>query len=109
MEACRRCTSADLYMGTAFLCENLHCSSIPFAMDGYNFFDYVPTSDNKEGENDVVPSFFHNVVENIQIFDNEQEGNAEYIVIEVIPHGFTGKVPFSMCVFVIYKIHSDFQ
>ena len=62
-------------------------------MDGYNFFAYVPTSDNEEGENDV-PSFFHNVVENIQIFDNEQEENAEYTVIEVIPHSFIGKVFF---------------
>ena len=47
---------------------------------------------------------FHNVVENIQIFDNEQEENAEYTVMEAIPHGFTGKVSFFMCVFVIYKI-----
>ena len=109
MEACRRCTSADLYTGTAFLCENLCCLSSPFAMDGYNFFNYVPTSDNEEGENDVVPSFFHNVVENIQNFDNEQEENAEYTVMEVIPHGLTGKVSFFICVFVIYKIHSDFQ
>ena len=109
MEACRRHTFADLYMGTAFLHENLHCLSSPFAMDGYNFFNYVPTSDNEESENDIVPSFFHNVVENIQNFDNEWEENAEYTVMEVIPHGFTGKVSFFMCVFVIYKIHSDFQ
>ena len=108
MEACRRCTSADLYTGNAFLHKNLHCSSSPFAMDGYNFFDYVPTSDDEEGENDV-PSFYHKVVENIQIFDNEQEENPEYTVMEVVPHGFTGKVSFLMCVFVIYKIHSDFQ
>ena len=105
-------------------------------MDGYNFFDYVPTSyneegkndvvqnffhnvveniqnfDNEEGENDVVQSFFHNVVENIQNFDNqwdEREENAEYTVMEVIPHRFTGKVSFFMCVFVIFKIHSDFK
>ena len=58
MEACRRRTSADLYTGNAFLHEKLCCSSSPFAMDGYNFFDYIPTSDNEEGENDVVPSFF---------------------------------------------------
>ena len=109
MEACRRCTSADLYMGTAFLHENLHCSSSPFTMDRYNFFNYVPTSDNEEGENDVVHSFFHNVVENIKIFDNEWEENAEYTVMEVVPHGFTGKVSFFMCVFVIFKINSDFQ
>ena len=57
MEACRRHTSADLYMGTAFLPDNLHCSSSPFAMDGYNFFDYFPRSDNEEGENDVVQVF----------------------------------------------------
>ena len=69
-------------------------------MDGYNFFNYVPTSDNEEGENDVVPSFFHNVVENIQIFDNEWEENAEYTVMEVIPHGFTGKV--SLCVYLLF-------
>ena len=43
-------------------------------MDGYNFFDYVPTSDNEE-ENDVAPSFFHNVVEKIQTFDAEWEKN----------------------------------
>ena len=76
-----------------------------FAMDGYNFFNHVPTSDNEGGENNV-PSFFHNVVENIQIFDNEWEENAKYTVMEVIPHGFTGKVSFFMCVFVIYKIYS---
>ena len=45
-----------------------------FAMDGYNFFNYVPTSD-KEEENHVVPSFFHNVVAKIQNFDTEQEEN----------------------------------
>ena len=56
-----------------------------------------------------VPSFFHNVVEKIQNFDTEWEENQEYTVMEVIPHGFTGKVSFFMCVFVIYKIHSDFQ
>ena len=78
-------------------------------MDGYNFFDYVPTSDNEE-ENDVVPSVFHNVVENIQIFDNDQwEENQKYTVMEVVPHGFTGNVSFFMCIFVIYKIHLDFQ
>ena len=98
MEACRRHTSADLYMGTAFLHENLHCLSTLFAMDGYNFFNYVPTSDNEEGENDVIPSYLHNVIENIQNFDNQWEENAEYTVMEVIPHGFTGKVSFFMCI-----------
>ena len=92
MEACRRCTSTDLYMGNAFLHKNLDCLSTLFAMDGYNFFNYVPTSDNEESENDGIPSYLHNVIENIQNFDHQQEENAEYAVMEVMPHGFTGKV-----------------
>ena len=53
--------------------------------------------------------FFHNVVENIQNFDNEWdvwEENAEYTVMEVIPHGFTGKVSFFMYLLFIKYIQT---
>ena len=67
-------------------------------MDGYNFFNYIPTSDNEESENGGIPSYLHNVIENIQNFDHQKEENAEYAVMEVVPHGFTGKVSFCMSI-----------
>ena len=54
-----------LYTGTAFLCKNLDCLSTLFAKDGYNFFNYIPTTENEESENGDIPSYLHNV---IQIF-----------------------------------------
>ena len=53
-------------------------------MDVYNFFDYVPTSDNKESENYHVPSHFHNILENVQNFEHHQEEKTEYAIIEVV-------------------------
>ena len=67
-------------------------------MDGYNFFNYVPTSDNKESESDFIPSHFHNILENVQTFEHQWEENAEYAIMEVMSHGFTGKVSFFMSI-----------
>ena len=68
------------------------------AMDGYNFFDYVPTSDNEENESDHIPSNFHNILENVQNFEHQWEENAEYAIMDIMPHGFTGKGSFFMSI-----------
>ena len=52
-------------------------------MDAFHFIDYVPTSDNEEGENECLPSNFQNLLEPLQNFEHEQDENAQYAVMEV--------------------------
>ena len=67
-------------------------------MDGYNFFNYVPISDNEESENDGIPSHLHNIIKNVQNFEHQQEENVKYVIMQVMPHGFTGNVSFYMSI-----------
>ena len=67
-------------------------------MDAFHFIDYVPTSDNEEGENECLSSNFQNLLKHVQNFGHEQDENTQYAVMEVMPHGLTGKSSFFMSI-----------
>ena len=67
-------------------------------MDAFHFIGYVLKSDNEEGENECLPSNFQILLKPVQNFEHEQDENAQYAVMEVMPHGFTGKSSFFMSI-----------
>ena len=94
--------SADLYMGTAFFATKTYIVQVVLLQ----WMDTISSSMFQQVIMKRVKMMLFQVFSTMlwkifKFFDNEWEENAEYTVMEVIPHGFTGKVSFFMCVFII--------